>query len=206
MQSHEYSVVGHSRSSVGRYIGSIAAAIASGLAAISLGLSELLSANGAPELLSKFAIVAVPAATVYTITHWCFNKFGWRALSWFSQIPNIDGTWDCIGQTMNDAGEITFKWTGVATISQSWEKIRVHLSTGKSQSNSVSAALIPEPDGCWLLMYSYRNEPRVGEVELHSHVGYCEMRFAKNLKVSSGDYFNAKGRGSFGRMLFKRKE
>jgi hypothetical protein len=95
--------------------------------------------------------------------------------------------------------------TGTVTISQSWEKIHVTLRTDRSASHSVSAALIPEADGSWMLMYSYRNEPRAGEPELNAHLGYCEMRFSKSLRDAEGDYFNARGRGTFGRMWLTKK-
>lgn len=205
MQSHEYSVVGHSRSSIGRYIGSVAACAASSIAAASLGLANILNIAGSPTWVVTLVVVPISAGSAYAIVHWLFNKYCWRALSWFSQIPNIGGVWTCTGTTMDANGNITYSWSGEVLISQSWEKIRVRLSTGRSGSNSVSAAFIPEPDGCWMLMYSYRNEPRVGEAELHPHLGYCEMRFARDLSQAEGDYFNAKGRGTFGRMVFERK-
>jgi hypothetical protein len=55
-----------------------------------------------------------------------------------------------------------------------------------------------------MLMYSYRNEPRVGESEINAHLGYCEMRFNRSLLDADGDYFNARGRGTFGRMKLTR--
>lgn len=54
-------------------------------------------------------------------------------------------------------------------------------------------------------MYSYKNEPRAGEPELNAHVGHCEMRFARGMARAEGDYFNARGRGTFGRMTLTRK-
>jgi hypothetical protein len=158
-----------------------------------------------PSWTQNALVLPISVGTVYLVVHWLFNKFGWRCLSWFSQVPDIRGKWDCSGTTMNDDGTVKFNWTGEVTISQNWEKIRLSLRTSQSGSNSVSAALLPEPDGCWLLFYSYRNEPRVGEPELNAHVGYCEMRFNENLSEAEGDYFNARGRGTFGRMHFTRK-
>jgi hypothetical protein len=55
-------------------------------------------------------------------------------------------------------------------------------------------------------MYSYQNEPRIGEPELRSHVGYCELQLAEDLQSAEGDYFNNRGRVTFGRMKLIRKE
>lgn len=55
-------------------------------------------------------------------------------------------------------------------------------------------------------MYSDRNEPRVGEPSLNAHIGYCEMQFTKSLRDAEGDYFNARGRGTFGRMKLTKRE
>ena len=206
IQEHEYSIVGHSRSSIGRYLGAISAIAASTVTVASLGLAEAFEKIGFPDWTQRWIIVPITGGLAYAVAHWMFNRICWRCLSIFSQIPHLDGTWECAGRTMDSDGNIPYKWSGQVVISQNWEKIRVRSETASSASNSVSAALVPEPDGCWTLMYSYRNEPRVGEPELKAHVGYCELRFDKSQKRAEGDYFNAKGRGTFGRMTIKRKK
>ena len=137
--------------------------------------------------------------------HWAFGRYGWRVLCWFSQVPDISGSWDCKGQTRNPDGAVTREWQGTVNITQDWERIKVGLKTSQSGSYSVSAALLPEGDGGWLLMYSYKNEPRAGEPELHAHVGYCEMHFDPGMSRAEGDYFNARVRGTFGRMTLTKK-
>jgi hypothetical protein len=204
MQAHEYSVVGHSRANVGRYIGAFAALVASGATAWGAGLASVSARLGFPQWTQTVLLIPVTGGLVYLLSHWLFNRYAWRSLCWVSQVPHIAGTWDCDGVTIGDNGEIRFAWKAVMTISQDWEKIRVHLRTAQSASNSVSAALLPEPDGCWQLMYSYRNEPRVGEPTLNPHIGYCEMRFDKNISRGEGDYFNARARGTSGRMTLTR--
>lgn len=54
-------------------------------------------------------------------------------------------------------------------------------------------------------MYSYRNEPAIGQKELNPHVGYCELNFDESVTKADGDYFNNKGRTTFGRMALTRK-
>ncbi|GLO04428.1 MULTISPECIES: hypothetical protein [Pseudomonas] len=205
MQDHEYSVIGHRRSTVGRYLGMLATIVVSFLPAVGFGLSELMAELGVPEWGKYFVVIPITASLTYTALHWFFNKYGWRPLSFIAQVPNISGDWNCVGQTLNDDGSVAHDWVAELSISQTWEKIRVRLETKSSISHSVSVALIPEPDGCWMLMYSYINKPKVGNGHLDAHQGYCEMRVVKNLKTAKGEYFTAKGRGTAGTMTFTRR-
>lgn len=205
MQDHEYSVIGHRRSTVGRYLGMLATIVVSFLPAVGFGLSELMAELGVPEWGKYFVVIPITASLTYTALHWFFNKYGWRPLSFIAQVPNISGDWNCVGQTLNDDGSVAHDWIAELSISQTWEKIRVRLETKSSISHSVSVALIPEPDGCWMLMYSYINKPKVGHGHLDAHQGYCEMRVVKNLKTAKGEYFTAKGRGTAGTMTFTRR-
>lgn len=205
MQDHEYSVIGHSRSTIGRHLGTFATILVSLLPAAGVGLSEAVSSLGFPAWSKYFLVIPITAGAIYSAIHWAFNKYGWRPLSYISQIPDISGSWECIGETLNDNGDVLFNWKGNVTISQTWEKIRIRLETETSTSNSVSVALIPEPDGCWMLMYSYKNEPKMGNQKLNSHIGYSEVRVQAGLQTACGEYFTAKGRGTFGRMQFRRK-
>lgn len=206
LQDHEYSVIGHSRSAIGRYLGMLATVIVSLLPALGIGLSDALAKVGLPEWGKYFLVIPVTAGVIYTGIHWFFNKFAWRPLSYLSQIPNIAGQWDCEGKTYADDGSVAHHWEAQMTISQTWEKIRVRLETKSSTSHSISVALIPEADGCWMLMYSYMNQPKVGNLNLNSHKGYAEMRYAKGLKVAEGEYFTAKSRGTVGSMTFTRRQ
>jgi hypothetical protein len=202
---HEYSIIGHSRSAVGRYLGVIAASIAAGSAVATGTAAGLAQWLGLSDWQSQITVVPLSAAAVYPVAHWMFDRFAWKYAGRFLNIPDISGAWRCDGNTLADDGTVKFHWQADITISQSWEKIHVTLRTRQSASHSVSAALIPEADGSWMLMYSYRNEPRAGEPELNAHLGYCEMRFAKSLTNAEGDYFNARGRGTFGRMKLAKR-
>lgn len=206
MQDHEYSIIGHSRSTVGRWLGMLATLIVSLLPAVGIGLSEWLSKMWLPEWGKYFLVIPLTAGAIYAAIHWCFNKFAWRPLSYLSQIPHIAGTWDCEGKTYADDNSVEFEWGGELVISQTWEKIRVRLETKSSISHSISVALIPEVDGYWTLMYSYMNQPKVGNQGLHSHKGHAEMRISKDLKTANGEYFTAKSRGTVGSMAFTRRK
>jgi hypothetical protein len=206
LQAHEYSVVGHSRTNIGRYLGMAAAALAAASASLAAALAGVFTWLGLSGWEQHAGAVSVTAAAAYAAIHWVFNRFGWKQACWFMQFPNIDGVWNCKGETRAEDGSTPFEWEAQVTVSQSWEKLRVHLRTKQSSSNSVSAALMPEPDGSWMLLYSYRNEPRVGEPpEMRSHLGYCEMRFLPGLRQAEADYFNVRGRRTSGRMTLTKR-
>lgn len=202
MIDHEYSVVGHSRSNIGRYLAILSGALASAFTAAGLLWLELAAYLGFPAWTNLIA-VPVSGVAIYGLVHLLFNKWGWRVLFRLMGLPNIDGKWSCEGQTFDESGQISHEWTATVHITQSWEKIRVYLRTSQSSSSSASAALIPDGGGRWMLMYSYRNEPRVGEA-INPHLGYCEMSFEPDLQRGEGDYFTARGRGTQGRMVLTR--
>lgn len=92
------------------------------------------------------------------------------------------------------------------TITQLYEKIAIQLKTQQSSSRSISAALIPEAGAGFRLIYSYQNEPRVGETELNRHIGHCELVFDPAIESADGDYFNSGGRTTFGQMELRKQQ
>lgn len=205
MQAHEYSVVGHRRSVVGRWLYVAAAALASAFTAAGVAIANLAAVVDLSPSAQSFLVAPISAAAVFALVHFAFSKWGWRLLCRFAQLPDISGRWACEGQTVDDSGAVAFQWKGLVTITQDWEKIRVVLKTSQSGSYSVAASLLPEGAGHWMLMYSYRNEPRQGEPELKGHIGYCELHFAADRQSAEGDYFNARGRRTAGRMSLTRE-
>ncbi len=208
MQPHEYSVIGLDRTSVGRYLGAVAGFMASVVATlVSLGF-DLATRLGLSDGGSSLVIFPLNAALFYFLGHLAFNKWIWRQkiVQEALGVPDLNGEWVCQGVTKDSEGNVTYKWAATVTITQTWEKIRVYLNTGQSSSRSKSASLVKEPSVGYVLMYSYQNEPRIGEPELRSHVGYCELQLSEDLKSAEGDYFNNKGRVTFGRMKLNRKE
>lgn len=208
MQPHEYSIIGHDRASVGRYLGAAAGLLAS-VAAILITLGfDLAKRFGFSEGGASLVIFPLNAATFYFLGHLAFNKWIWRRklVQAILGVPDLNGDWDCQGLTKDNNGNVTYEWNATVTITQTWEKIRVYLNTGQSSSRSKSASLVKEPGRGYVLMYSYQNDPRIGEPELRTHVGYCELQLSEDLKVAEGDYFNNKGRVTFGRMKLVKKE
>jgi hypothetical protein len=148
------------------------------------------------------------AAIFYAIGHLVFDKWAWRTwlIHLVLDIPDLRGKWECVGQSLDPkSGEILFIWNAEITISQSWEKIKLYLETETSRSRSVAASIIKEDGFGYILMYSYRNEPRPGEPELKAHHGYAEWHIAADGMSAEAHYFNGGGRFSGGTMTMTRK-
>lgn len=204
---HEYSVLGgRNRSQVGRWL----TIVSSGLSAlITLGVLTAwdiakrlgLNHNVPPVLLSL-----IGAGTVYLVLYWTFDRFiwRWRFVSALLKVPAVAGTWHCDGQTINPNKTPGYVWSGAVTITQSWDKIRVRLKTAQSGSNSVSAALSWDAIDGYRLMYAYANDPNIDEPELKAHRGFAELVFSQDLRSASGEYFNGRGRFTFGTMKLTR--
>lgn len=208
MQPHEYSIIGHSRATIGRHLGTLAGGLAALTAVGATAILDLASRFGFSTPTSGVILFPLNAAIFYFLGHLLFDKWIWRLkkVQTLLGIPDLNGEWECQGETKDDQGNVTFQWQATVTISQTWEKIRVYLTTGQSSSKSKSASLIKEPGRGYVLMYSYQNEPRIGEPELKSHVGYCELQLNENITQAEGDYFNNKGRITYGRMRLIKKE
>lgn len=206
MQPHEYSVIGLDRTSIGRYLGVVAGILASISAMGTALIFDLAQQFGFTNAGAGIAIYPINAGLFYFLGHLAFNKYIWRCRVFQNilGVPDLNGEWTCKGVTKDNDGNVTYEWDAVVTINQTWEKIRVYLTTGQSSSRSKSASLVKEPGRGYVLMYSYQNEPRIGEPELRSHVGYCELQLDEDLKSAEGDYFNNKGRVTFGRMKLTR--
>jgi hypothetical protein len=69
----------------------------------------------------------------------------------------------------------------------------------------MSAALAHDSVDGFVLLYHYRNDPKPGSVGLASHTGCCVMTIAKDVKTATGEYFNGRGRMTFGTMDWTRR-
>lgn len=203
---HEYSVIDHPRAAVGRWIGSAAGAIAAVITVIAPIITgwfdQLHVAVGTP----RWVVAPIAAGVVFALVHLAFDKLVWRwpLVRTFLRIPDLNGVWAVSGRTMNPVPGAPDEWTGEVRITQTWEKIWVHLKTRQSCSSSKAASLLRQPGAGCILMYSYRNEPRIGEA-ITPHVGYAELTFDEDLAGADGEYFNSKGRTTFGRMTLTRR-
>jgi len=195
---HDYAIFGHDRAAIGRWLGFISIAAAGGIAQI-LAISANLSG------IDAFSKATITTGIVYFALHWVFNKWVWKIP--IIEIPDINGTWELLGRTLNDDGTTKYDWEGSIGIEQNWKNILIHLKTKNSQSESYTATLSKRfgPTGGWILSYSYRNEPELEQShELNPHKGYCEVEFDKELTIGKASYFNSAGRKTFGVMDLKR--
>lgn len=204
---HEYIVLGGlSRTKVGRYLSLISAAVSAGIVLVLLWGVDMAEqfgvvANLPPSVLSLFG-----AGGVFAVLYWLLDRYAWRwnVIGRLLKVPDLSGDWSCKGQAVKTDISPGYLWDAKITITQSWDKIRVRLKTSQSGSNSISAALIWDEAEGYRLLYSYKNDPNIGETALRGHRGFAEILFAKDLQTGEGEYFNGYGRYTFGTMKLQR--
>lgn len=207
MQTHEYTLLGGvNRSTIGRYLGTVAATISGAIVFILLSAVNLAKELGLSTELTPTVLSLVGAGTVFAALYSFFDRYAWRwpFLNKWLKVPNLAGVWRCEGQTLNSNGSQSYAWQGTITIIQSWDKIRVRLKTSQSGSNSITAALIYDEADGYRLLYNYKNDPKIGETELKSHLGFAELIFLADRQSAEGEYFNGHGRFTFGTMHLRR--
>lgn len=207
-QEHEYSVMGGTnRVHIGRMLTIVASTISSALVLLLLTVFDVakeigLNANVPPVVLSL-----VGAASVFGLLYTTLNKWAWRwpGANLALKVPNISGTWDCKGETLGDAGEVVYQWKGEIRIVQTWDKLRIRMRTKESGSNSIAAALAHDSIDGIVLLYHYRNDPKLGSSGLVAHTGCSVMTIHEDGMSASGEYFNGLGRKTCGTMEWKKR-
>ena len=206
---HEYAVLGGvNRAKIGRYVATLSSSISAGLVFLLLQAVDLAKALGWNVNVPPILFSLLGAGVVYTALFWALNTHAWKwwPLAALLKVPNLAGTWDCKGDTLDREGKVVYEWTAEITIVQCWDKLRVRLKTNQSGSNSIAAALTHDSVDGWLLLYQYRNDPKIDQPELRSHVGTASVTFSNDLKTATAEYFNGVGRATFGRMIWKRRQ
>jgi hypothetical protein len=207
-QEHEYLVMGGAnRAKVGRILSFAASAVSGSLVFVLLTVVDIAktfgwNVNAPPTLLSLLG-----AGAVFGFLYWVLNKWAWKwpGIGRALKVPDISGTWDCEGITLEANGSTKYAWQAEVTIVQSWDKLRIRLATKTSGSSSISAALAQDNIDGFVLLYHYRNDPKTGAAGLASHAGCSVMTIAKDLKSAAGDYFNGRGRMTFGTMNWTKR-
>lgn len=207
-QDHEYSIMGGAnRASVGRLLTLAASAISGLLVFGVLHLVDLAkqlewNVNVPPTVLSLLG-----AGAVFGVLYLILNKWAWKwpGIGTYLRVPDVSGVWDCEGKTIAPDGTKKFEWAGEITIVQCWDKLRIRLTTQTSGSSSISAALAQDSVDGFVLLYHYRNDPRPQAVELKSHTGCAVITIAEDLKSAEGEYFNGRGRMTFGTMTWTKR-
>ncbi|MGR9148191.1 Cap15 family cyclic dinucleotide receptor domain-containing protein [Rhizobium leguminosarum] len=207
MLEHEYTHLGGiSRLNVGRCLGIASASVSAGIVYVLLWFVNIAQHLGWSVNLPPSVLSLVGAGVVFSVLAWLLNRHAWRwrFIQSLLQIPDLSGDWTCVGRTIETNTNPAYAWDGKITIVQSWDKIRIRLKTDTSASNSKSAALIKDEADGWRLFYSYGNEPKIDHTALHTHKGFAEILFGKDLKSGEGEYFNGHGRYTFGTMKLEK--
>ncbi|WP_278497642.1 hypothetical protein [Pantoea vagans] len=204
MNHHEYIVIcGLNRSKVGRYIAVAASILSFILIFLALTLVELLNKHHIKSHIPASLFSLISAGGIYVWLYAWFDKNLWQNsyLAKFLCVPNLSGRWLVRGHTLSKGGS---QWEGELTIVQSWDKVRIHLKTQSSYSDSVTASIIHDEGIGYQLLYNYRNQPKTGEKHLTPHIGFAEFRFDTDIKSAEGHYFNGQGRATYGSMTITR--
>lgn len=195
MGLHQYVIAGHKRTEIVKYFAFAAVALAPFVTTLA---QKIAGTQG----------VIIPiglSAALYGGLFWLFDKFGWKYVSKFIDVPDLSGRWKVEGETRDEEGAIRFDWLANIDITQTWTEIGIHLQAEQSSSDSDAATLTLGHNGSAVLTYSYNNAPRIGEAELNPHIGFCRLRFDTSRDTADGEYFNARGRYTFGRMKLSKE-
>lgn len=206
MRDHEYALLGgQNRATIGRWVASLSALISGGLVFLLLSAVDLAEEFGLDANLPPSILSLVGAGTIYAVLYWIFDKHVWKwsHVAKLLKVPNLAGKWDCEGTPLSN--DKATAWRGTMTIVQSWDKIYVHVSTDNSTSHSVAAALVFDTAEGYRLLYHYRSEPRLALNDMAPHHGFAELLFEACEQTGSGEYFNGRGRNSFGTMKVARR-
>ncbi|HID9486365.1 TPA: hypothetical protein ACXI1V_003027 [Pseudomonas aeruginosa] len=207
MQDHEYALLGGiNRAQIGRYLSILSSAVSGVTVFLVLKAVDIAKKLDISVNLPPTALSLVGAGAVFAILYLLFNKYIWRLelVSNLLKVPNLSGKWNCSGTTLNDKGEAIYHWDGLVEICQTWDKIRVRLKTQTSGSYSIAAALTHDETEGFILLYNYKNEPKIGQPDLRAHIGCASITFSKCLESGHGEYFNGYGRSNFGTMSLRR--
>ncbi len=208
-QEHEYSIMGGAnRANVGRMLSLAASSISAGLVFIVLSLVNLAEKLGWNVNLPPMLMSLLGAGMVFTVLYWVLDRWLWK-LSWvgkYLKVPDLSGTWTCEGKTYPTDDSQEVYWKGTVTIVQSWDKLRIHLRTETSYSDSIAAAMAYDSVDGYVVLYHYANFPLPPLTELKHHKGCCFLTVGKDLKSAVGEYFNGQGRTSSGTMTWTKTD
>lgn len=203
---HEYALLdGFNRASVGRWLQVGAAAISAVIVFVLLSVVDLAKRYALDVNVPPVVMSLVGAGTVYGALYWLFSRHVWKlsAVARILKVPNLGGTWLCEGLTLEKEPNIA--WSATVKIVQSWDKLRVHLETEQSISDSIAAALLHDEAMGYRLLYHYENRPRIGVTALAAHHGFAELTFATGENSATGEYFNGRGRNTWGKLKLTRE-
>jgi len=139
--------------------------------------------------------------TYYGLLYWWFDEVLWKWQPLRSvglvRVPILAGKWmgrvvPASAAGVQQAADIDV----VVMIRQTWQQIRIDVSTTHSKSKSLSASLTL--DGEAVLSYEYANEPLPSAPStMHAHRGGARLMLSADNRLV-GDYYSGRDRQSFG--------
>lgn len=209
-QDHEYTVMGGTnRAKIGRYLSLASSAISAGLVFLLLAAVDLAKKFDLPVNIPPTVLSLAGAGAVFGILYWVLNSYMWRwpGVTHLLKVPDLSGTWDCAGESLGPNAPVSPQWSGEVTIVQTWDKLRIRLKTAQSGSSSMAAALAHDSVDGFVLLYQYRNDPKIAATAtgMASHMGCAVVTIAKDIRSASAEYFNGGGRSTFGKMNWTKR-
>lgn len=199
IKGHEYTIQnGINRSKVGKTLYSLSAILTALI--VSQLISYIAWFESVPTLISTVLITIIS----FYIVYYSFNKWLWKLtfISKLLNLPDISGNWTCNGKSDHES----FNWHGKVQITQSWDKIRITLTTERSSSESISAAIIYDDIHGYKLVYNYENKPNsLDDPSLRTHVGFVDLNLGYSNNQAAGYYYNVSGRKTSGEIIWIKK-
>ncbi|KQX96859.1 hypothetical protein ASD28_17360 [Massilia sp. Root133] len=209
-QDHEYTMMGGvNRAKIGRYLSLASSTISAGLVFLLLTAVDLAKKFHLPVNVPPAVLSLVGAGAVFGALYWLLNSYMWRwpGVTHILKVPDLSGTWDCVGESLGPNAPVPPQWNGEVTVVQTWDKLRIRLKTAHSGSSSMAAALGYDSVDGFVLLYQYRNDPNIvaAAAGMASHMGCAVVTITKDLKSASAEYFNGGSRLTFGKMSWTKR-
>lgn len=199
IKGHEYTVQnGMNRSKVGKTLYSLSTILTALI--VSQLIRYLTWFESVPTLISTVILTII----LFYIIYYSFNNWVWKLkpISKLLKLPNISGAWSCDGKSDHES----FNWHGNVQITQSWDKIRIVLTTEQSSSESILAAITYDDIRGYKLVYNYENKPNsLDDTSLRTHIGFVDLNISAENNSASGNYYNVSGRKTSGKITWNKK-
>lgn len=199
IKGHEYTVQnGMNRSKVGKTLYSLSAILTALI--VSQLIKYITWFESVPTLISTVILTII----LFYVVYYSFNNWLWKlsSISELLKLPDISGAWLCNGKSEHENSN----WHGKIQITQSWDKIRITLTTEESSSESISAAIIYDDIHGYKLVYNYENKPNsLDDPSLRTHVGFADLNLDCKNNQATGHYYNVRGRKTSGKIIWIKK-
>jgi len=198
---HEYSLSYHDRKNIYYFV-----VILSGIISIPITLFV-----GSISSILNLSLMAPSGLVIFFLVFHLFDKYIWKLPFMYSlgiiKIPNLNGRWLATIKSSKSNNDIEAR----VTITQTYSKIKILLTTEQSRSESTMANIDIIDPNSFKLRYEYHAEFQKDEnSEIKRHYGVTSLflesenqEFDNNHKAS---YYTELNRSSLGTMYFARSK